>query len=56
MIMAWRANTDDDYGWIGEPVNLFKLRVVSDFDRDWFNTVFGLVVAWIHEQNKIRLS
>jgi len=56
IILAWRANTNDDYGWIGEPVNLFKLGVISDFDHEWFSTVYGLVTAWIHEQVRKRES
>ncbi len=56
VILAWRANTDDDYGWMGQPVNLFKLEMIADFDRDWFDRVFGMVVAWLHEQNKVRIS
>ena len=54
IVLAWRANTDEEYGWTGEPVNLFKLGVISDFNRDWYSSVFGLVTAWLHEQNKVR--
>jgi hypothetical protein len=51
LILAWRLNTEEEYGWLGNPVNIFKIEQLKAFDEDWFNAVFNFSSGWISQHS-----
>ena len=52
LILAWRINTEDEYGWLGSAVNIFKIVQLKEFDEDWFNAIFNFSSGWISQHSK----
>ena len=47
IILAWRSYTTDNYGWLGNAANIFKIEQLKSFDDDWFDTVFNFTTGWL---------
>jgi hypothetical protein len=51
LLAAYCANTSRPENWIGDAVVIFKLKRLKDFDEDWFNAVFKIVLAYLSQQS-----
>jgi hypothetical protein len=49
VLLAWRVNSSDEYGWLGNAPNIFKIEKIKEFDEDWFNVIFNLSTGWISQ-------
>ena len=52
-VLAARLYNNEDYGWLGSAVNIFKLEQLKIFDEEWFSSAFQVLSGWLyfHEKN-----
>ena len=44
------ADADMPSAWLGDAVIIFKLKCLKDFDSEWFNTNFKVLLAYLSQQ------
>jgi hypothetical protein len=53
LLLAWQAFSDEQDNWAMNSSELFKIKQLIQFDQDWFEAVFQLLLGWLSQQNTI---